>query len=333
MVIAVDAAGGDYAPQEIVKGAAEAASGNDMEIVLLGDKQRIDALLEEAPHNPRISVVHCTQEISCNENPVEAVCGRPDSAIVVGVRMVKSGSAAAFVSAGNTGAVMAASYLNLRNVAGIDRPALGVVIPVSTGRPFLLIDGGANVDCQPRFLVQFGLLGDVFARTMMGVESPRVGLLNNGEEEAKGSGLTKETHRLLKTTGLNFVGNIEGQEIFKDKIDVLVTDGFTGNVLLKTMEGFADLLKGVVGAARGKPDGNDVAVGAASGGIAAMIKKMDFSEYGGACLLGVNGNVIVSHGRSKARAVKNAIAFASRAAGSGLLDAIRNRSLQETKPA
>jgi phosphate acyltransferase len=321
MVITVDAAGGDYAPREIVEGAVQAASEYDLEIVLLGDKKKIDALINNDNQRGKITTVNSEQEISCNENPVEAVRGKPKSSIVMGVQMVKDGSSDAFVSAGNTGAVMAASYLILRNVAGLERPALGVVIPVVQYEPFLLIDGGANADCRPGYLVQFARLGDIFARVFMGIEAPRVGLLNNGEEEAKGSSLTRDTYQLLKKEAMDFVGNVEGQDIFKGKIDVLVTDGFTGNILLKSMEGFADLLKDMVG----KHKESREAAKASGAEFSTMLKRMDFSEYGGASLLGVNGNIIVSHGRSKARAIKNAIRFARQSASLGVLEEIKNQ--------
>jgi len=323
MKIAVDASGGDYAPQEIVKGAVQAARENNLELVLLGDREAIDALLAQEGRVAGIEVVDASQAITCHEHPVQAVRGKPDSSIVKGIRLVKDGAASAFVSAGNTGAVLAASYLYLKNIEGIERPALGVVIPVSAGGPFLLIDGGANADCRPGYLLQFARLGNVFARLHLGVPSPRIGLLNNGEEEVKGSSLTIEAHKLLKESGLNFIGNIEGQDILKGRIDVLVTDGFTGNVLLKSLEGFGDFIKGMIGSALPAGVAPENMTTSGNGGLGSMLRRMDFSEYGGSCLLGVNGNVIVSHGRSRAKAMKNAVRFAGQAAGSGMVDAIR----------
>ena len=315
MKIAVDAAGGDYAPDEIVKGALEATAGQDMEIILLGDQPSIEALLARENSVARITIIHTTQHISCDENPVQAVRSKPDSAVVRGIDMLKQGMADAFVSAGNTGAVLGAAYFNLKTLEGIERPALGVMIPV--GSPFLLIDGGANTDCQARFLVQFAQLGHIFARRFMGISSPRIGLLNNGEEPAKGSGLTRETHKLLRESRLNFVGNIEGQDVFKGRMDVLVTDGFTGNVFLKTIEGCGEMLRSLY------KDTTPATAVPGNNGSGSLFKKLDFSEYGGSCLLGVNGTVIVSHGRSKARAMKNAVLFANQAAATGVVGAIR----------
>lgn len=315
MKIAIDAAGGDYAPVEIVKGALEAAAGQDIEIILLGNQPAIEAQLDQQDTGAHVTVIHTTQNISCDENPVQAVRSKPDSAIVRGIDLLKQGKADAFVSAGNTGAVLGASYFNLKTLEGIERPALGVMIPI--GSPFLLIDGGANTDCQARFLVQFAQLGDIFARRFMGISSPRIGLLNNGEEPAKGSGLTRETHKLLRESSLNFVGNIEGQDVFRGKMDVLVTDGFTGNVFLKTIEGCGDMLRSLLKGSAPSPSNSN-------NGSSSLLKKLDFSEYGGSCLLGVNGTVVVSHGRSNAKAMKNAVLFAQRAAASGVAGAIRD---------
>ena len=313
MRIAVDAAGGDYAPEEIVKGALEASAGHDFEIILLGDRPAIEKVLPAEKPIKFGEIIHTTQYISCDENPIQAVRSKTDSSVVRGIGLLKQGQADAFISAGNTGAVLGAAYFNLGTLPGIERPALGVMIPV--GKPFLLIDGGANTDCQPRFLVHFARLGSIFARCFMGIAEPCIGLLNNGEEPAKGSSLTRETHRLLKESGLNFTGNIEGQDVFRGKIDVLVTDGFTGNVFLKTVEGCGEMLrslaKGLAPAASGNSHGNS------------LLKQLDFSEYGGSCLLGVNGTVVVSHGRSKARAIKNAILFASQAVSTGVVNGIR----------
>ncbi|MGA2159480.1 MAG: phosphate acyltransferase PlsX [Dehalococcoidia bacterium] len=330
MIIAVDATGGDYAPQEIVKGAVEAASELDIEIVLLGDKPKLDSLLKQVSKKGKITTVQTTQDITCDEHPVQAVRNKPDSSIVRGIQMVRKGTAAAFVSAGNTGAVLAASVFLLDRLPGIERPAIAVVVPVGPGGPFLFLDAGANADCRARYLVQFARVGSVFARLDMGIASPRVGLLNNGGEEAKGNALTVEAHQLLKKSGLNFIGNVEGQDILKGKADVLVTDGFTGNIVLKTMEGFGDMLHSVLmleslPAPEKRHTGTD---GQGDGKISSLVKLMDFSEYGGSCLLGLKGNVIICHGRSKARAIKNAIRSARQAAASGMIETL----MKELKP-
>jgi glycerol-3-phosphate acyltransferase PlsX len=297
-----------------------------LEVALLGNREVLDELLRQEQKTDKVIVVNAEQTISCNEHPVQAVRSKPDSSIVKGVRMVKSGEASAFVSAGNTGAVLASSFLLLERLPGIERPAICVVVPVSTGGPFLLLDAGANADCQPRFLVQFALLGAAFARLYLGIKSPRIGLLNNGEEEMKGSSLTKETYQLLKKTSMNFIGNIEGQDILKGRADVLVTDGFTGNIVLKTMEGFGDILQDLFSLKKEAPKSS----GNGNGQFGSLIKHMDFSESGGSCLLGLKGNVIICHGRSKARAIKNAIKFAGQAAGAAMAEAITNELKQCT---
>ncbi|MBN1689384.1 MAG: phosphate acyltransferase, partial [Dehalococcoidia bacterium] len=208
---------------------------------------------------------------------------------------------------------------------GIERPAICVMVPVGAGGPFLLLDAGANADCQPRFLVQFAHLGSAFARQYLDIGNPRIGLLNNGEEEVKGSSLTKETYQLLRKTELDFIGNIEGQDIFKDRADVLVTDGFTGNIVLKTMEGFGDLLQNLLAL---KKEATETGVG--NGQFSSLVRRMDFSEYGGSCLLGLKGNIIICHGRSKARAIKNAIHFAAQAAAKDMTEAIMREMRSET---
>lgn len=318
MIIAVDAAGGDYAPLEIIKGAVEAAIEFDLRIVLIGNQEEISTQLRQERPTGNITIANATQDITCNEHPVQAVRNKPDSSIVKGVRMLKERSADAFVSAGNTGAMLASSFLLLDKIKGIERPAICVTIPVGAAQPFLLLDAGANSDCQPRFLVQFAYLGKAFAHSYLGIESPRVGLLNNGTEEAKGSSLTREAYSLLKKTGLNFVGNIEGQDILKGKMDVLVTDGFTGNVLLKTLEGFGDFVRNLMIFGKGE----HTTPGNRQNQLRDLIKRLDFSEYGGSCLLGLKGNVIICHGRSKASAIKNAIRFASQTSGSAISETI-----------
>ena len=328
MIIAVDASGGDYAPAEIVKGAVQAAAEFGIESVLLGDKPVLDSLLKQEGGTAGITVIHTTQPITCDEHPVQAVRNKPDSSIVRGVQMVKKGTVAAFVSAGNTGAVLAASVFILDRLPGIERPAIGVVVPIGSGGPFLFLDAGANADVRARYLVQFARVGSVFARLYLGIPSPRVGLLNNGGEEAKGSALTIETHKLLKQSGLNFIGNVEGQDILNGRADVLVTDGFTGNVVLKTLEGFGDMLKGMLMLESHPSDGHKGTDGDGGGKISSLARLMDFSEYGGSCLLGLRGNVIICHGRSRAKAIKNAIRFAGQAAGAGIVEAL----MRELKP-
>ncbi len=325
MIIAVDADGGDYAPRELVKGAAEAAEDYSVDIILLGKKTILDMLVRHYVRKQNVTIINVSQTIECNEAPTHAIRNKPDSSIVVGTKLVKDGTASAFVSAGNTGAVLAAAYLNLERIEGIQRPALCGIIYIYTDNPVLLIDVGANVDCQPSYLVQFAQLGTTFAREFLGIKSPRVGLLNNGEEEIKGNLLMRESHKLLKKTRLNFIGNIEGQEILKGKANVIVTDGFTGNIVLKTLEGFGDTFQSLMGIGQSLGVDRNLQGSALVHyvDLTSMVKRMDYKEYGGACLLGIDGNIVVAHGRSHSKAIKNAIYLAHRTAETRVVEAIK----------
>ncbi len=314
MRIAVDAAGGDYAPHEIVKGAVKAAQDFGVEIALVGRKNVLHVLAGRSLRKPNVEIVEASQIVESGESPMKAIRSKPDSSIVVGIKLVKEGSAAAFVSAGNTGAVLCAALLNLGKVKGIERPAIGCFLDTISSFPSLLIDAGANVDCRPTHLIQFAQLGSIYSKSILGINSPRIGLLNNGGEEDKGNRLNQESYQLLKKIGdMNFIGNIEGQDIIKRTADVIVTDGFTGNVVIKTIEGMSDnFLTSIrqIGHTfssayrlRGRDLLRDI-------GLVSWAKRMDYTEYGGACLLGINGDVIIAHGRSQAKAIRNAIGLA-----------------------
>ena len=317
MKIAVDASGGEFAPHEIVKGAIKAAQEYNADIILVGKKSVLHVLAGRHLNKLNISIVNASQTIGFHEHPVEALRKKPRSSIAIGIKLLKEGKASAFVSAGNTGAVLAAAFFGLGKIEGVERPALVSVIKFVPQSPVLMIDAGANADCRPSHLVQFARLANIYAQHILGIKSPKIGLLSNGEEEAKGNRLTKETHQLLKEQAdLNFVGNVEGHDLSTRAADVIVTDGFTGNIVLKTVEGLGDSLLKLrqIGHAfnsayhlRGRALLADV-------GLGSLVKGMDYREYGGACLLGVKGNVIVSHGRSQAIAIKNAIGLAGRTA-------------------
>ncbi len=325
MIIAVDAAGGDYAPHEVVKGAAAAVEEYGVEVALVGIRAPLDMLVRRYEVEPSLTIVEATDVIGCNELPVQAVRSKPDSSIVVGVEMVRDGLASAFVSAGNTGAVVSAAFLNLARIEGVQRPALCGVFPIDAVNMSLLIDVGANVDCRPDFLVQFAQLGDFFARSVLGIDSPRVGLLNGSDERIETSILARESYQLLEKTDLNFIGNVGGQDVFTRKADVIVTDGFTGNVVLKTIEGLGDVVQNLMSAEQAFKISSDlrgIALVQYSQ-LACMLERMDYKEYGGACLLGIDGNIIVAHGRSQAKAIKNAIHLAYRAAQTGVVQAIK----------
>lgn len=329
MIIAVDATGGEYAPYEIVKGAIKAAQEYKVGIALVGTRSTLHVLASRHLKKLDFSFIEANQIIGPQESPIRAVTNKPHSAIVVGVKLVKDGSAAAFVSAGNTGAVLCASLLILGKIKGVERPAIASPINIGAA-PSLLIDSGANADCRPSHLVQFAHLGAVYSQHVLGIPSPRVGLLSNGEEESKGNRLVQETHPLLKKANLNFIGNIEGQDITGRKADVIVTDGFTGNVVLKTIEGLGSTFQNLqqpVGQALTGTSRLQGRLLLSIVGLDSWIKRIDYREYGGACLLGVNGNITIAHGRSRAKAIKNAIGLAKQTAERDLCQIIREESL------
>jgi phosphate acyltransferase len=336
MKIAVDAMGGDYAPVEIVKGAVKAAGEYKVEIILVGKKPLLHLLAGKYLKKAGISIVHASQVIDFNEHPVDALKNKPKSSIAIGIGLLQAGKADAFVSAGSTGGVFAASLFALGKVKGVERPAIASIINLGHNTvPFLLVDSGANADCRPVHMVQFARMANLYAQNIFGMDNPRISLLSNGEEETKGNKLTVEAHHLLAASDLNFVGNVEGNDIVASKADVIVTDGFTGNILLKAMEGLGESfikLKPVHGSQAtssrltGRALLNDV-------GMGFLIRSMDYSEYGGACLLGVKGNVIISHGRSKAKAIKNAIGLAKRTAEKNVSQLLGEVKYESDKPA
>ena len=313
MLIAIDTAGGEYAPHEIVKGAIKAAQKYEVDIALVGRGSVLRTLAGRDLDKLNLTIVEASQTIGLHEPPVKAVRSKPDSSIVVGTNLLKDGTASAFVSAGNSGAVVCAALFNLGRIAGIERPAIASIITVTSSSHVLLIDAGANVDCRPSHLVQFAQLGTIYARQILGISSPRVGLLSNGEEETKGNRLVQESHQLLKKANLNFIGNIEAQDIPRRIADVIVTDGFTGNIVIKTLEGLGDTIQNLVRHVGHAVTGAYRVQGRLLlhvVGLDSLAKRIDYREYGGACLLGVKGNIIIAHGRSQAKAIKNAIGLA-----------------------
>jgi glycerol-3-phosphate acyltransferase PlsX len=316
MRIAVDASGGEYAPHEIVKGAIKAAQEYEVAITLVGKKSLLHLLAGKHLKKLNLSIVSASQNIGFQEHPMEAIRKKPRSSIVAGINLLKNGKADAFVSAGNTGAVLCAALLTLGKTAGVERPALASIMSLNRSSPSILLDAGANADCRPSHMLQFGQLGNIYARNILGIESPRISLLSNGSEETKGNRLTQESYQLLKGSGLNFTGNIEGTDLGKGTTDVIVTDGFTGNIVIKTVEGLGDSFVKVRQSGQSSDSSRSLRGRAllSDVGLGFLVKSMDYSEYGGACLLGVNGNVIVAHGRSRAKAIKNAIGLANRTA-------------------
>lgn len=305
--------GGDHAPAAIVDGALAAARHLDVEIALVGRT----ASLEEAltAHDDwrtlRIRIIDAPDVVGMAEPPVATLRRKPRASIRVAAELVARGDAAALFSAGHTGAAVMAAYTAFGTIDGVDRPALATAIPTRR-RPAILLDAGASVECRPHHLLQFAAMGSVYARVALGIERPRVGLLSIGEEESKGNELTREAHRLLKAAPLNFIGNIEGREIYSGLADVVVCDGFTGNVVLKTSEGLVEAVEKLLGDELQGTFSSQVGYLLSRRAFRRFRRRVDYSEYGGAPLLGVAGLTLVGHGRSSAKAVRNAIAMAQR---------------------
>jgi len=321
--IALDAMGGDFAPAETVKGALLAAKEFDVDIDLVGLPERIELEMgKNGRRSPRVTVVPASEVIAMEEEKIaQAVRTRRDASINVAMSLMRDGRADAVVSAGNTGAVMASALLMLGRIRGIERPALGTLLPYNDGRVFLL-DIGANADCKPAYLVQFAQMGSSYMETVLGIHHPRVGLLNVGTEDVKGSDLAQEAFERLRESNLNFIGNVEGINVHKGIADVIVTDGFTGNVALKVAEGIADYILEQV---RGVIKSSLLYVSASlllKPALRRVLKQLQYEEYGGAYLLGVNGVVVIAHGRADASAIKNAVRVAKMAAEGGLVASI-----------
>jgi len=305
--------GSDRAPKPEVEGAIQAARRFGIQVALVGPEEIVRAELSRHPFSRSlpISVVHASEVIGMDDKAVQAVRAKRDSSIRVGLRLVRDGQASAFISAGNTGAAMATAKMVLGGLPGVDRPALVAIIPTAIGTVSTLLDVGANVDCKPHNLEQFAVMGDIYFRSMFGTARPRVGLLSIGEEEGKGNELTRESFQLLKQLPLNFIGNVEGRDIYNGKVDVIVADGFVGNVALKTSEGVANLVRATLKETLAATITRQVGYLLSRSAFSDFKKRLDHTEYGGAPLLGVKGACFVTHGSSNVNAIKNAIRVAS----------------------
>ncbi len=328
MKIAVDAMGGDHAPLEVVKGAVEAVDQHGISVVLVGDRSKIDQELAKYPGaESRLEVVHASDVVAMDDHPTNAI-RKKDSSIVVAVNLVNSGDAQAMVSAGNTGAAMAVATLKFGRIPGIERPAIASIIP-SMGCRVVLLDAGANVDCDVHNLMQFAMMGCTYAERVFGIPNPRVGLLSIGEEATKGDKLTKATNASLSKSDVNFVGNVEGKEIFRGAADVVVCDGFAGNIVLKVAEGVAEFATAVFK----QEIRRSILAKIGSLFLLPAYKRakvhLDYAEYGGAPLLGTNGICIISHGRSNAQAIRNAIRVAASAVENDVVGCITNAVKQK----
>jgi phosphate acyltransferase len=324
--VALDAMGGDNAPGEVVLGAIQAAREYSMGVYLVGREEAIRA--ELARHDTQgldLPIVHTDEVIEMDDHPASAVRRKKNASMTLALQLVRDGLALGAVSAGNSGAMMAASLFTLKRIEGVDRPALGGIFPTSDGVS-LVIDIGANTDCKPEYLQQFALMGSIYMERIFSVSSPRVGLLANGEEETKGNEQVQQAHQLLKanaaTLGLNFIGNVEGRDIPAGGADVVVCDGFVGNVVLKLSEGLAETILGLLRAQMTSSLPSKLAAAVLRPGLRKVFRRMDYAEYGGVPLLGVNGSAIVSHGRSNAKAIKNALRVARQTAETNVAGAI-----------
>ncbi len=311
MKIAVDAMGGDYAPQAIVAGAVQAAKEFGVGIILVGIQQTVEAELKKHPlaSSLPIEIRNASQVVDMLDSPATVFRRKKDSSIRVANDLVRSGEAVAVISAGHTGAAMATSLFVLGTVEGVERPAIATMMPTTKGA-CVVLDVGANVDCKPNHLLQFAIMGEVFAKYLLKNPNPRVGLLSIGEEATKGNELTKEAFKLLTETSLNFVGNVEGRDIMMGNADVIVCDGFIGNVVLKTSEAVAEAIGSLIRENIGDNPLRKIGYLLMRPAFRVLKRKMDYAEYGGAPLLGLNGISIIGHGRSSDRAVKNAIRVA-----------------------
>jgi glycerol-3-phosphate acyltransferase PlsX len=311
--IAVDAMGGDYAPRHVVDGALAAVRHFDLGVVLAGNPAALEAEMARHPDidAARVRVVEAGDVVAMEESPAAALRRKPKASIKVAAESVASGESSALFSAGHTGATVMAAYGAFGTLPGVDRPALAATIP-TRGSPAVLLDVGASVECRPHHLLQFAVMGSVFARVAFGIPSPRVGLLSIGHEETKGNELTREAHRLLKGSPVAFVGNIEARDVYSGQADVIVCDGFTGNVALKISEGLVDVVEALLSEELSSTITMRVGSLLTRRALRRFRRRVDYSEYGGAPLLGVAGVTIVGHGRSSPRAVRNAVAMAYR---------------------
>ncbi len=338
MKIALDVMGGDYAPVETVQGAVLAVrdseilgmSGNDLQVLLVGQREVIERELARQTlpvDRDRLPIIDAREVVEMGESPVQAVKQKKDSSIVRCAELVRSGEADATASAGNTGAALAAALLRIGRLKGVSRPAITALVPSVSGLS-VLVDSGANVECKAAHLLQFAIMGDVYARTVLKYRNPRVGLLSIGEEESKGNELVFETQGLLKNAGLNYIGNVEGRDIVNGRCDVIVCDGFTGNVTLKAIEGVGELVFNLL-----KKELNANLFTLLGGLLAAPAfkrfkKSIDYKEYGGAPLLGIDGISLISHGKSNAMAIKNAIRATVRSLNSNMIGTLGTQILQ-----
>ena len=323
MKIAVDAMGGDHGLSPTVEGAVQATRESPLSVILVGDESAIQAQIDTlSGKKPNIEIFHASQVVGMHESPALAARKKRDSSIWKATELVKSKQVDAIVSAGNTGATMVSAFFLLGLIAGVERPAIAATLPTRKGKAIML-DVGATVDCSARQLHQFGIMGHEYGKHLLGVDRPRIGLLSIGEEDSKGNEVTKEAFKLLKESHIHFIGNIEGRDVYSGNADVIVTDGFIGNVALKISEGLADAIKKMLMQEIAQSALGRVSYLFLAGPLLRLRRKTDYAEFGGAPLLGVEGISMVCHGRSSSKAIKNAILKAYSLAKYGLIETIR----------
>lgn len=313
ITIAVDAMGGDHYPKPEVEGAILAAKSFDVKVILVGKEDVVGKELDRHSDwkDLPLEIHHASEVVTMEDSAGKAVRAKKDSSIRVAARLVRDGAAQGVVSAGNTGAVMAITKMVQGMLPGVDRPALASAFPTLSGKPAVMVDVGANVDCNPNMLAQFAVMGEIYSRVIFHTENPRVGILSIGEEEHKGNQLTRDATPLLKTLNLNFIGNVEGRDVYTGAVDVIVCDGFVGNVALKVSEGLVEVIREMLRESMRKTMSRQLGALLAKGAFLDFKKRVDYTEYGGAPLLGLKGVCIICHGRSNAKALKNAIRVAA----------------------
>src|SRR5438309_1790851 len=331
--IAVDAMGGDFAPRPVVDGALAAARHFDLGVALVGPRANLDVELgrHDDVDPERIRIVEATDVVAMEDSPAAALRRKPNASIKVAAEIVARGEASALFSAGHTGATVMAAYAAFGMLPGVDRPALAATIPTRR-RPAILLDVGASVECRPQHLLQFAIMGSVYARVAFGLENPRVGLLSIGEEATKGNELTREAHRLLRMSPLAFIGNVEARDVYSGNADVIVCDGFTGNVALKISEGLVDVMEGLLSEELSGTITMRVGSLLTRRALRRFHRRVDYTEYGGAPLLGLAGVTIVGHGRSSAKAVRNAVALGYRFASQRFIERVEQNIAEAAAP-
>ncbi len=326
--IAVDAMGGDGAPQVVIRGVLDAVQDLGIPVILAGPQRRLRRELGRFRSLPSgLELADAPDVVSMADAPIAVLRGKRRSSLNVCAELVEQNRARAMVTAGNTGAAWIAAKAALGMIEGVERPALAAIVPKSEGHT-LVLDVGANVECKPHQLLQFAVMGSLYATAVLGVPAPKVGLMSVGEEEGKGGPRVREPNRVLREAGIRFVGNVEGGSVFSSKVDVVVCDGFTGNVILKVAEGFGEMVVGMLMEEARQSPMYGAGLLMAKGAFRNLRSKVDYAEYGGAPLLGIDGACLIGHGRSSARAIRNAVRFAASYAESGVIESIRDTILE-----